>query len=131
MAKNYDSLGVMIDFSRNGVMTVESLKAFLSTIKKMGYNTLFLYMEDTYEVEGEPYFGYMRSRYSIKEMKEIDEFCTSIGVEAIPCIQTLAHMKTFFKWGHLQAYRAYVQDSFLLLQVKAHSYRYGRGAPSR
>ena len=101
MAKNYDSLGVMIDFSRNGVMTVESLKAFLSTIKKMGYNTLFLYMEDTYEVEGEPYFGYMRSRYSIKEMKEIDEFCTSIGVEAIPCIQTLAHMKTFFKWGQV------------------------------
>ena len=62
MAKRYDSLGVMIDFSRNGVMTLPSLKRFLTIIKKMGYNTLFLYMEDTYEVEGEPYFGYMRSR---------------------------------------------------------------------
>ena len=41
----------------------------------------------------------MRSRYSIEEMKEIDEFCTSIGIEAIPCIQTLAHMKTHFKWN--------------------------------
>jgi len=99
MAKNFDTLGVMIDFSRNGVMTLDSLKAFLTTIKKMGYNTLFLYMEDTYEVEGEPYFGYMRSRYSIEEMKEIDDFCSGLGIEAIPCIQTLAHMKTFFKWG--------------------------------
>ena len=99
MAKKYDSLGVMIDFSRNGVMTVPALKNFLTIIKKMGYNTLFLYMEDTYEVEGEPYFGYMRGRYSIEEMKEIDEFCASIGIEAIPCIQTLAHLKTFFKWG--------------------------------
>ena len=62
MAKNYKSLGVMLDFSRNGVMTLESLKRFLTIIKKMGYNTLFLYMEDTYEVEGEPHFGYMRSR---------------------------------------------------------------------
>ncbi len=98
MAKYYDTLGVMIDLSRNGVMTLDSLKAFLTTLSKMGYNTVFLYMEDTYEVEGEPYFGYMRSRYSIAEMKEIDEFCYSIGMEAIPCIQTLAHMKTFFKW---------------------------------
>ena len=99
MAKKFNSFGVMLDFSRNGVMTLPSLKNFLTIIRKMGYNTLFLYMEDTYEVEGEPYFGYMRSKYSIEEMKEIDEFCTSIGIEAIPCIQTLAHMRTHFKWG--------------------------------
>ena len=101
MAKKIESFGVMLDFSRNAVMTLPALKSFLTTIRKMGYNTLFLYMEDTYEVEGEPYFGYMRSRYSIEEMKEIDEFCSSIGIEAIPCIQTLAHMRTFFKWGQV------------------------------
>ena len=93
-----NSLGVMIDMSRNAVMSVNALKNFLTTIRKFGYNTVFLYMEDTYEVEGEPYFGYMRSKYSIDEMRQINEFCTSIGMEAIPCIQTLAHMKTFFKW---------------------------------
>ncbi len=101
MAKNYETLGVMIDLSRNGVMTLPSIKQFLGTIAKMGYNTVFLYMEDTYEVEGEPYFGYMRSRYSIAEMKELDEYCSSIGMEAIPCIQTLAHMRTFFKWNQV------------------------------
>lgn len=98
MAKKFETFGVMIDFSRNAVMTVDTLKHFLTILKKMGYNTAFLYMEDTFEIEGEPYFGYMRSRYSIEEMKEIDEFAASIGIEAIPCIQTLAHMRTFFKW---------------------------------
>jgi len=95
----FDSLGVMIDLSRNAVMSISGLKRFLTVLKKMGYNTVFLYTEDTYEVEGEPYFGYMRGRYSIAEMREIDEFCTSLGMEAIPCIQTLAHLSTLMKWG--------------------------------
>ena len=69
MAKKFNSFGVMLDFSRNGVMTLPALKKFLTTIRKMGYNTVFLYMEDTYEVQGEPYFGYMRSRSSREEMR--------------------------------------------------------------
>ena len=94
----FDSLGVMIDLSRNAVMSLDGLKRFLPLLKKMGYKTVFLYMEDTYEVEGEPYFGYMRGRYSMDEMREIDALCTSLDMEAIPCIQTLAHLNTLMKW---------------------------------
>lgn len=97
--KNFKTFGVMLDMSRNAVKTVDELKRFLPLLRKMGYNALFLYTEDTYEVEGEPYFGYMRGRYSIEEMKELDEFCSGIGIEVIPCIQTLAHLKTHKMWG--------------------------------
>ena len=45
MAKKIESFGVMLDFSRNAVMTLPALKSFLTTIRKMGYNTLFLYMD--------------------------------------------------------------------------------------
>lgn len=100
MSKN--SLGVMIDLSRNAVMKIDALKRFLEILKKMGYNTVFLYMEDTYEVIDEKYFGYMRGRYSIEEMKQIDDMCASLGIEAIPCIQTLAHLKTYFKWKQVE-----------------------------
>lgn len=100
MAKK--SLGVMIDMSRNAAMSLDGLKRFLKVIKKMGYNTVFLYMEDTYEVQDERYFGYMRGKYSIDEMKEIDRLCAEMGMEAIPCIQTLAHLKTYFKWGQAE-----------------------------
>lgn len=99
MKKNFDSLGVMIDMSRNAVMSMEGLKRFFSLLKKMGYNCVMLYTEDTYEVDGEPYFGYMRGRYSKAEMKEIDAFATGLGMTVIPCIQTLAHLNSIFRWG--------------------------------
>ncbi len=38
------------------------------------------YTEDTYEVDGEPFFGYMRGRYTKAEMKEIDAFAEELGV---------------------------------------------------
>ena len=91
MAKKYERLCVMIDMSRNAVMNVKALKEYLVILKKMGYNSVMLYTEDTYEVEGEPFFGYMRGRYSVAEMQELDEYANSLGIELIPCIQTLAH----------------------------------------
>ena len=104
MAKKYERLGVMIDMSRNAVMSISGLKRFLPLLKKMGYNMVLFYMEDTYEVIDEPYFGYMRGRYSIAEMKELDAFATSLGIEIIPCIQTLAHLATATRWPDFAGY---------------------------
>ena len=100
--KNFETFGVMIDMSRNAVMSIDGLKRFLPLLKKMGYNCVMLYTEDTYEVDGEPYFGYMRGRYTKAEMREIDDFASSIGMTVIPCIQTLAHLNAFFRWGKLK-----------------------------
>ena len=96
--KKFNTLGVMIDMSRNAVMSMDGLKRFLPLLRKMGYNCVMLYTEDTYEVEGEPYFGYLRGRYSKAEMKEIDAFAASLGMTVIPCIQTLAHLNAVFRW---------------------------------
>ena len=93
------NLGVMVDCSRNAVMSVQGLKHFVDVIGKMGYNRLFLYMEDVYELENEPLFGYLRGRYSKKELKEIDLYAKEKGIEVIPCIQTLAHLNQIFTWG--------------------------------
>lgn len=90
--------GVMLDCSRNAVMKVDEIKNFASIIKSFGYNMLQLYTEDTYEVEGEPYFGYLRGRYTTTELKEIISYCEEIGIEVIPCIQTLAHLNQIFRW---------------------------------
>ena len=73
--------GVMMDCSRNGVMTVKAVKEYADILKKMGYDTLMLYTEDTYEVDGEPFFGYLRGRYSKEEIKEMDAYCNSIGMK--------------------------------------------------
>ena len=81
----------MLDCSRNAVMKPEAVKRMIDCLEKMGYNTLELYTEDTYEVEGEPYFGYLRGRYTGAELKDLDKYAKAHGIELIPCIQTLAH----------------------------------------
>lgn len=95
MAKRF---GVMLDMSRNAVMKPAQVKKFAAILKKMGYNMIQLYTEDTYEIPDEPYFGYLRGRYSQAELKDIVAYCNSIGVEIIPCIQTLAHLNSIFRW---------------------------------
>jgi hypothetical protein len=105
--KNFDSFGVMIDCSRDAVPNIEGLKRFLKTVAKMGYNVAMLYTEETYEVENEPYFGYKRGRYSMEEIREIDDYAASVGIELIPCIQTLAHLNQLLRW---RAYRHKISD---------------------
>lgn len=91
-------LCVMLDVSRDGVMKVDEVKRYAQLIKKMGYNALGLYMEDVYEIEGESYFGHLRGRYTKAELREINDYAKSIGITAVPFIQTLAHLEGIFKW---------------------------------
>ena len=91
-------LGVMIDCSRDAVYTVAALKRYFSLLKKMGYTYVQLYTEDVYEVEGEPYFGYLRGRYTKQELKELDAAAKEQGLELVPCIQTLAHLGGIARW---------------------------------
>ncbi len=105
--------GTMLDCSRNAVMTVDSVKQWIDLTADLGYNMLMLYTEDTYEVVNQPYFGYMRGRYSITQMQEINAYCQSKGMELIPNIQTLAHLNGITRWP---AYLPMIdQKDFLLV----------------
>lgn len=100
-------LGTMLDCSRNSVMTVDSIKRWIDVTSDQGYNCVMLYIEDTYEVDDNPYFGHLRGRYSKKELKEIDDYAFSKGMEVIPCIQTLAHVNALFRWPVYNEIRDY------------------------
>ncbi|MBE7100169.1 MAG: beta-N-acetylhexosaminidase [Clostridiales bacterium] len=95
---NKIELSIMLDVSRNAVMKPSQIKSFVDHIAAMGYSALLLYTEDTYEIDGEPYFGFLRGKYTKEELKEIDAYCVKKGIELIPCIQTLAHLNGIFHW---------------------------------
>lgn len=95
----FSECGIMLDSSRNAVMKTEGVKKYINYMACSGMNMLMLYAEDTYTVEKYPYFGYMRGRYSEAEIKEIVSYGEKLGVEVVPCIQTLAHFAQFLKWG--------------------------------
>lgn len=105
--KYFDDLGVMIDCSRNAVPSVSGLKRFIGAVSKMGYNVVMLYTEDTFEVDGEPYFGYKRGKYSADELRELDAYARGVGIELVPFIQTLAHLGSLKRW---RAYRHKIFD---------------------
>lgn len=94
----FEHLTYMADCSRNGVCSPDHLRRLMVKLSLMGYDRLMLYTEDTYQVEGYPYFGHFRGRYSRQELRELDGFAASLGIEMVPCIQTLAHLNAIFRW---------------------------------
>ena len=96
--KHFQTSGLMLDCSRNGVMKSEKVKEMIVLSALMGHNRLLLYTEDTYKLEQYPYFGYFRGGYTKKEIKEFVEYGEMFGVELVPCIQTLGHMYQALKW---------------------------------
>lgn len=108
----FELQGVMVDCSRNGVLRPEMVKLLLRRLALMGLNMFMLYTEDTYEVHGEPFFGYLRGGYTWEELKDLDAYAGNLGIEMIPCIQTLAHLGQVLQWP---AYAGYRDTSDILL----------------
>lgn len=104
---SFKNTGIMLDASRNAVMRVGTVKLWMRQLALLGFNCFYLYLEDTYELPGEPYFGYKRGGYSAEEIRELDAYAGRLGIELIGCIQTLGHMHQILKW---EAYEE-VQDT--------------------
>ncbi len=96
--RHFSSCGAMVDCSRNAVPKVETVKRLIDQLAALGMNLLMLYTEDTFEVPEYPAFGYLRGGYTQAELREIDDYAASLGVELVPCIQTLAHLAQFLQW---------------------------------
>lgn len=117
----FDTCGPMIDMSRGGVMKADAVKRYIDRVAALGLNMMMLYTEDVYEIEGYPMFGYLRGRYSSDELKDIDDYAFSMGVEIIPCIQTLGHLSNYIKWGEASAF---AENSAVLLPDEEKTYQF-------
>ena len=94
----FDTLSCMLDVSFGSPLTVDSVKELLEYMALFGYNQLQFYIEDMYEIKDRAYFGYLRGRYTFDELKAIDDYAYDLGIEAVPCMQTLGHMSQYLKW---------------------------------
>ncbi len=99
-------LTYMLDCSRNAVINVVSAKRLLVHLCVLGYQELSLYTEDTYEVQEEPCFGYLRGRFSPEEIHEIVSFADIFGMTVTLSIQCLAHMRSIYR------YETYYKEAF-------------------
>lgn len=101
----FSRLGASFDLSRNAVMTPDALERMFCRLALMGYQEIYLYTEDTYELPDYPFFGYLRGKYSPEEIRLLDEKAYALGLELIPCIQTLGHLERFLHWESSATFR--------------------------
>jgi len=97
-----DNVSYYIDCSRNGVLNFDTFKKLVFILACSGYTTISLYTEDTYEVDGEPYFGHLRGRLSKEELKKYDAFAASFGMKLMPAIAVLAHLDNIMLWAEYE-----------------------------
>ena len=95
---SFKDLSIMVDVARNYPLKVETFKKLIRYMALLGYSTLKIYLEDLLEVNNEPYFGYLRGRYSKEEIKEIVNYADLFKIEVMPYIQTLAHLYQIKRW---------------------------------
>lgn len=95
---HFKTTGVMLDTSGYHIITVKGMKKLLDYLAVMGYNMAMLYTEDTVKIESRKYLGYLRGRYSLEELREIDDYAYEYGIEMIPCIECYGHMQKYLVW---------------------------------
>ncbi len=109
---SFTEFGVMLDLSRNAVLKITTLEQMVCYAACLGMNFVGLYMEDTFFVEAEPYFGFMRGRITHEEVKTLDAYARRFGVELRPYIQTLAHLNQITRY---EAYHEIIDTKDILL----------------
>jgi len=96
--KDFETFGTMIDLSRGAVYKISYIKNLIRKKALMGANEIWLYIEDMYQLEEYPHFGYMRGSYSEDELIEIVEYASIFNIKVVPSIQTLGHMEQYLRW---------------------------------
>ena len=97
--------GTMLDMSQGSAMKVSAIKEYMDRLACLGMNMLMLYTEDVFPLEGYPFFGYKRGGYSLEDLRELDDYADGLGIELIPCVQTLGHLEQYLHWPEASAFR--------------------------
>ena len=115
----FNTFGILFDCTRGNVVTVSRFKAWLRRLAMMGYNMAMIYVKDAYQLPDEPYFGYMRGAYSMAEIREVDAYARSLGIEMIASIQALGHVEPVLRWD---AYKKVRDTADVLLVDEPETY---------
>ena len=96
---HFEHCGWQMDVSQtNSLPKLSEYTEIMGRMALMGMNRLVLYMEDSFVIEEEPYFGYMRSRYTEAELRAIDDIGYAFGIEVFAAIEGLSHLSRVLKW---------------------------------
>jgi hypothetical protein len=94
--------GVMLDVSRCRVPTLGTLKALLAQLADWKINHVELYLEHTFAYAGHDEVWRAASAYTAEELRDLDDFAESVGIELTGQQNCLGHME---RWLQHERYR--------------------------
>ena len=90
-------LAYMLDVSRCRVPTMAWLQQRIAMLAQLGFNQLQLYMEHTFAYQGHDIVWQDSSPFTADEIRTVDDWCSTMGMELVPCINCLGHMERWLK----------------------------------
>ncbi len=90
-------LGYMLDVTRGKVPKLEEIFALIDKLSSLGYSHLELYIEHAFMFEGKKSAWRDASPLSPDDIKKIDSYAKSKGIELVPNCNTFGHLERFLK----------------------------------
>ena len=106
--KKFETLSALIECSSGVVPKTETIKSYIDILASFGYDRLYLGLADAYKIKSEPRFNYKRGGYTTEELKGMDDYAKSRGVELVAQIHILSHLHFLKKYPEFPpAYNSY------------------------
>ncbi|HZT68434.1 MAG TPA: beta-N-acetylhexosaminidase [Terriglobia bacterium] len=84
--------GTQVDMSRGPVPKLSYLKKIVRTIAQFKMNQLYMYMEDSFRLEGQPLWGILSDTLSRADWNELVAYAERYHVEIVPSTEACGHM---------------------------------------
>ena len=90
--------GSQVDMSRGPVPTLSYLERIVRTIAEFKMNLLFVYIEDSFRVEGQPLVGVLTDTLSSKDWRELVSYAQRYHVDIVPATEGCGHMHKLMRF---------------------------------
>jgi len=89
--------GFMLDISRGRVPKMEELFGVVELLARLGYNQFQLYVEHTFAFKNHETVWRDASPIFPEEIRALDAFCRSRGIEFVPNLNSFGHVERWLK----------------------------------
>lgn len=111
--------GTQVDLSRGPVPKLSYLKRIARTVAEFKLNQLYMYMEDSFRLEGQPLLGVLSDTLSREDWKELIAYAARYHVDIIPAQNSCGHLHKVLRF-----------EQYSGLGERPHGHVLAPGAPS-
>lgn len=90
--------GTQVDMARGPVPNLAYLKRIVRTIAEFKLNELFMYMEESFRLDGQPLVGVLSDTLSRQDWKELVAYAAKYHVDIIPANEDCGHLHKLLRF---------------------------------